>query len=230
MTEQLITRVGTSITTLVISFSLLMFSGLSFYIAIYRPREQGLQEQADEIQQLENLVNSLTEKRQRDQTRRNKIKSRINQLNRFKRRTVSWTDKLRAINRNLVNGIWLESFEVKLKTHKPKPELEEKKRKKRRKKTKSKEESEEVKKKPPSQLVVTIKGATYASFGKKPLKLIAKFMKDLMTDPVWEKNFDLTDWAITTYETTAESAEELGEDLQEDLKTVSFRLELEKKG
>jgi biopolymer transport protein ExbB/TolQ len=224
--DQLIRRVGTSITTLVISFAILISSSAFFYLAVYRPRQKRLENQIQEIRQLESLVNSLKKKRKQEQARRDMIKARINQLMRIKNETVSWTDKLRAINRNLVKGIWLTSLEVKQMVLKPKQKAKDKIERRRRRRTK-KEKEKKPKQRPPSQIRVSISGATYAFLGSKPLKLIAKFMTDLMKDPVWEKDFDLTDWIITTSEVKAKGKGD--EDLTGGLKTVSFKLELERK-
>jgi hypothetical protein len=223
-TDSLIMGVGTSTTTLVISFSVLVFAFIFFYMAVYLPGEKSLQNQTEEIQQLEILVKSLQKKRAQEQAKRNKIKKRIKQLMDLKNETVSWIDKLKAINRNLVEGIWLTSLEVKRKALKSKPKPEEKKRRKRNKKKEPPKAAERV----PTQTMVSISGSTYAYPENKPLKLIADFMNNLMNDPVWEKQFDLTDWVINTSEIKRTSDED-SEDIEDDLKRVSFTLELERK-
>ncbi len=237
ISDQLIGRVGTSITTLVISFSMLVSACIFFYVGVYLPREKRLLDEAVETQAIEKLVKSLKSKRQQEQAQWDAIKLRINQLMHMKDKTVTWTDKLKAINRNLVGGIWIESLEVKQKAAVKVAKKETKKnnrrknRKKRGKKEKSIAKGKNVGR--PSQILVSIRGATYAFLENKPLKLVSEFMKNLMNDPVWERNFDLADWTITTSEANISTDDEekvaLVEELQKNLKTISFRLELERK-
>ena len=217
--DRMISRVGTSITTLVISLSLLVAAIVFFYIAIYVPREKTLKGKADEIKRLQVTVNSMKKKRKEEKKQWDAIKTRINQLLVMRDKVVSWTDKLKAVNRNLVAGVWLENFEVKQKKAAA-PAVTDKKRR-------GKKRGGEAKKPAsvPARVLVSIKGATYAFAEDKPLKLVAEFMTNLMNDPVWEKEFDLADWVINTSEVSPGKDEEL----IENLKTVSFSMELERK-
>lgn len=231
LSDQLITRVGTSITTLVIGLSVLFSVIIFFYIAVYIPREKSIKNQAIEIKQLETKLRSMKERRKQEKAQWGEIKSRINQLLALKGKVVSWTDKLKAINRNLVKDIWLEQLEVKYK--KAAVPKEDTKGKKRRRKKKKKKEKAKQAVAAPTRISVVIKGGTYAFVEDKPLKLVAEFMTNLMNDPVWEKEFDLADWVINTsvpdVEKVSEAEVNINKELAESLKTVSFRLELERK-
>ncbi len=234
--NQLITSVGTSITGLALSFTLLIFSSVFFYFAVYTPRERSLVEQATEIKKLQALVAKMTKQRQEEQARRDMIKARINQLIRVKNKTTSWTDKLKAIKRNIVSGLWLTSLDVKMRKMKVQlsvdAEESKKKKKKRRRGKKNDMATKQITM--PSQMRISLKGSTYSFLGPKPLKVIAKFMNDLVTDPVWEKHFDLSDWVITTSELDKDTVASLkdkyfNKELREVPKQISFTLELERK-
>ncbi len=236
LSDQLIGRVGGSITTLVISFAIFVSACLFFYLGVYLPREKRLVDVATETKRIEKLVNSLRQKQKQEQSQWDTIKLRINQLMSMKNKVVTWTDKLKAINRNLEPGIWIDTLEVKQHAVRVAKKKDAKGKKKNRRRKKGKEEDEAKNKKDKkavSRITVSIKGSTYAFLENKPLKLVSRFMGNLMDDPVWERNFDLADWTINTSEANISTDDkekvDLVENLRDNLKTISFRLELERK-
>jgi hypothetical protein len=223
--EHLIMGVGTSVTALVISTSILVFASIFFYMAVYLPREKRLDEQYNEIKKLEITVNSIKSKRDQERAKRDLIKNRIQQLMSIKNVAVSWTDKLKAVNRNLVEGLWLNSLEVGRKIVKQQRAQPETQTRRRGRNSPQQPEQEDIS----GQTLVTLNGATYAFSDNKPLKVISGFMENLMNDPVWEKQFDLTDWNISASEIKNAPDKDGERDSEEKLEVVTFKLELERK-
>jgi len=227
--QKLVMDVASSITTLVVGAALILAGFVFFYEAIYLPRQRDLERNAEEIKRLEAVVRKMRKEKQAREAKRRMIKERIEQLMNLRQETITWADKLRAINRSLVKGVWLTSLEVKG-GRPPKPKVSEQKEKKRHHKTKKKKVGKKEEQREQAvqgggggRLIgVVLRGATYADAEEKPLKLIAKFMENLMDDPVWQKSFDLKDWVINT--------EPVGKNEEEGRKgIITFRLELERK-
>jgi len=223
--QKLVMDVASSITTLVIGAALILAGFAFFYKAVYLPRQEELERNAEEIERLEAVVQKMRKERQAREAKRRMIKERIEQLMSLRQDTITWADKLKAINRSLVRGIWLTSLEVREARPKkvevtPKPGAKGQHKAKGKKKQARKEEK--IASKPTFRLIeVILQGATYADAEGKPLKLISKFMANLMDDPIWQKSFDLKDWVINT-EPGAQSEEgEPG--------VITFKLVLERK-
>ncbi len=221
-------RIGTSASLMVVSYSLLLAGMGFFFWAFYLPREKELADITQEIVKLERAVNSLRTRASKERTARELIRRRTRELLALKKRSIIWTDKLKSLSRNLISGLWLDSFEVKEKVSRTAA------RKKKGGKSKKKQLFNKKKEKAPAPktpaipaMQVTISGATYASDSGKPLQLIASFMANLIEDPVWTANFDLRDWIINSKVVKTGDGKEKKKDVQKS--TINFILELERK-
>jgi len=188
--KKLAVDVGASFSALVIGVITLLIGFGVFQTMIYKPREQQLENASQQIKSLEEQARIIKEKQQQEESKHKLIKDRIDRLMGIKRETITWCDKLKAINRNLVSGVWLSSLEVvdrQLKiepaANKPAPENG---------------GQAEAPKIIASQMIVVMRGGTRDQKEALPLKLISRFMANMMQDPIWGKHFDFKDWKLTS--------------------------------
>ena len=227
--NKLLVDVGASFSALVIGASLLLISFVLFYTLIHLPREKTLQAKSQEIKKLEEQARVIREKQQQEEAKHKLIKDRIDQLMSIKLDSITWSDKLKAINRNLVNGVWLSSMEVSERLLKIDPQEEEKKKAAQNLMPTKKEEGAEPPKVIASQMLVTITGGTLDQKESKPLKLISKFMANMMRDPVWGKHFDFKDWTLRSVSREVKDAQDPEAGESQKVTEINFRLELERK-
>jgi len=189
--KKLAIDVGASFSALVIGVSVLIVGFFVFQTMVYKPREKQLQDASQQIKSLEEQARIIREKQQQEESKHKLIKDRIDRLMGIKRETITWCDKLKAINRNLVSGVWLSSLEVtdrQLKIEPPgsKPNQP------------ASDKPAEAPKVIASQMIVVMKGGTRDQKEAKPLKLISRFMGNMMQDPIWGKHFDFKDWKLSS--------------------------------
>ena len=210
LSKKLLQDIGTNITLLVIGSLLLIIGDIFFYVGVYVPRNKTLAQLAEEIKTLDREVSQYKQVRAQEEERRSLIRNRINQLTSLKQDVLPWTEKLKAINRNLVPGLWLTSLEVRNTSLNAPAKANPAEGGGGGEKPLSPPTGGSPQAVPSSVLSpmgVIIAGSTYNLPGTKPLKVISQFMASLMNDPIWEKQFDLKDWTVTSVMEPIQEAE-----------------------
>jgi hypothetical protein len=182
---------------LLIGFIVLMVTGGIFYFtAVYLPLDKDIKYVESRLATLETEYKVKSDFRQERVAKAKDALKTIEQLNKVQQGDLYWSERMKVLNRTLVDNLWLSSMQI---MEVRQPVVVEKKHGKKsghgKKDEKNKEKQTAVK-----GYKVTIRGATYTNPAKKPLKKISKFMTNLIDEPYWGDFFLLKDWNISTSE------------------------------
>ncbi|MFQ5646190.1 MAG: hypothetical protein ACE5GM_04610 [bacterium] len=175
----------------------LLFSGVIFYlVAVYLPHSANVSKLEKEITKLK-TSSKITQTMSLTQlTNQNKLVKAIVRIKKVKKNAFTWSDKLIELKRQLIKSLWLYSFKVKnlniTKEDTPKKVKGAKKQNAKKQKKKSFSDNYVIS----PNFMVTVKGTTFSSPKKQPVKLISKFIEGIMNTPTWSKYFQLKDWKI----------------------------------